>query len=124
MKHAGQFSEECPTRPHELHWDSMLRLLTFKCLPISGRSVRALRLRDARSTGRTRGDDVTILSTGRTIIVLGAIFCEMVSLITVLTEQCDAGNIYRVELAVTRYMSEVAAELAMNCGRLILKSSG
>jgi hypothetical protein len=66
--------------------------------------------------------DVSVHSTGGTGVVLGAVFCEMLGALTVLTEQCDAGNIYRVELAVARSMSEFTAELTTHRGSIVQKS--
>ena len=66
--------------------------------------------------------DVSVHSTGRTRVVIGAVFCEMLDALTVLTVHCDTGNVYRVELAIARSMSEFAAELTTLLGSLVQKS--
>jgi hypothetical protein len=65
-----------------------------------------------------------VLSTGGTLIILGAVFCEMLRAFTVLTEQCDTRAVYRVELAAARCMSEFTAELTTNRGGIVQKGSG
>jgi hypothetical protein len=66
--------------------------------------------------------DVSVHSTGRTRVVIGAVFCEMLDALTVLTVHCDTGDVYRVELAIARSMSEFAAELTTLLGSLVQKS--
>jgi hypothetical protein len=66
--------------------------------------------------------NVSVYSTGGTVIVLGAVFCEMLGALTVLTEQCDTGNIYRIELAAARSMPEFTAELTTRRGSIVQKS--
>jgi hypothetical protein len=66
--------------------------------------------------------DVSVHTTGGTGVIFGAVFCEMFGALAVLAEQCDARNVYRVELAIARCMSEFTAELATHSGSIVQKS--